>query len=71
MKFRIAVGSPKGYRIWSWIFSFGYHKHLTVYIRFCGVLFQWYQESAEWYPPPDEKVVVHPITGSKFTLFHR
>lgn len=60
MKFRIAFGSPKGYRILSWIFSFGYYKHLTVYIRFCGVLFQWYHESAEWYLPPDEKVVVHP-----------
>ena len=58
MKTKIVWSSPKGYVFRKWLFDFGNYMPLTIWVRICGLLIQRYQ---------DERVITHPITGSKHT----
>ena len=59
--FKIVLVSPKGYIFHKWVFDFKIYGELMWFLRIFGVMIQ--------YCNITERVVVHPITGSKHTVF--
>ena len=60
MKTKIVWSSPGEYVFRKWVFDFSHYRGLTTWIRVFGLLVQRYNNN--------ERVVTHPITGSKHTL---
>jgi hypothetical protein len=40
---RVAWSSPRRYVLRHWLFSAGHYPRLTMFVRICGVLVQWYR----------------------------
>ena len=61
-RIRIVWACPKEYVLRNWVFDYKRYGNLTWFVRICGLLIQRYTVITE-------KVVTHPITGSKHTVF--
>ena len=59
-KYKMAWDLPTGYKFDLWCFDFNHYGVMT-YLRLFGLLIQRYRVY-------EEKTVVHPITGSRWTI---